>query len=209
MAMAKELIYCECWARDGLQSMPVWVPTEQKLEMIGRFIDAGFRKMEVTSFSHPKLLPQFKDAVDVMKGLPRTGRAARVSYVVLMPNEKGFDRFEECVKDGYGADEIILMISSSEAHNLKNFRMSHDDAMAEHSRIMKRSHGIGVKIIGCAGTVYGCPIGGDVPFEDVEKIVRFYVDEGALPVGVKAMAGLAADYLFAHARGVSEDQPGG
>jgi amidohydrolase len=36
----------------------------------------------------------------------------------------------------------------------------------------------------------------------------FYADEGALPVGVKAMAGLAADYLFDHAGGVSEDGSG-
>jgi len=38
----------------------------------------------------------------------------------------------------------------------------------------------------------------------------FYVDEGALPVGVKAMAGLAVDYLFDHAgaAGVSEGAAG-
>jgi len=28
------------------------------------------------------------------------------------------------VKEGYGADEIILMISASVAHNTTNFRMS-------------------------------------------------------------------------------------
>jgi amidohydrolase len=33
----------------------------------------------------------------------------------------------------------------------------------------------------------------------------FFVDEGALPVGVKAMAGLAVDYLLDHPRGVSQD----
>ena len=56
------VVACECWARDGLQSMPVLVSTDDKVEMVQRVIDAGFPKVEVTSFSHPKLLPQFADA---------------------------------------------------------------------------------------------------------------------------------------------------
>jgi hydroxymethylglutaryl-CoA lyase len=171
--------------------MPVWVPTEQKLEMIKRCIDAGFRKIEVTSFSHPKLLPQFKDAVEILKGLPRGAAADRVSYVVLMPNEKGFDRFEECVKEGYGGDEIILMISASEAHNRANFRLGHPDAMRAHAAIMKRAHDLGVRIIGCVGTVYGCPIDGDVPIEKVDEVARFYVEEGAQTIMLGDTTGVA------------------
>ena len=78
-----------------------------------------------------------------------------------------------------GATEIILMISSSEKHNLLNFRMTHAEAMAEHAAIIKRAHALGVRVIGCAGTVYGCPVRGDLTTAEVAKIVRFYVDEGA------------------------------
>ena len=130
----------------------------------------------MTSFSHPKLLPQFADAVEVLKGVHRH---PAVTYVVLMPNEKGFDRFEVCQKEGYGADEIILMTSASEAHNQVNFRMSHEEAKRSHGAIMKRAHEIGVRVIGCTGTVYGCPIRGDVPIADVIDITRFYIDAGA------------------------------
>jgi len=42
--------------------MPTLVSTDDKVEMINRIVGAGFRKLEVTSFSHPKLLPQFADA---------------------------------------------------------------------------------------------------------------------------------------------------
>jgi hydroxymethylglutaryl-CoA lyase len=176
MALPDSVIACECWARDGLQSMPVLVSTDDKVEMLNRIVAAGYPKLEVTSFSHPKLLPQFADAVEVLK---RIDRRPGVSYVVLMPNTKGFDRFETCVKEGYGADEIILMISASEKHNLLNFRASHEEAMAEHAAIMRRAHGLGVRIIGCAGTVYGCPVKGDLTTAEVAKIVRFYLDEGA------------------------------
>ena len=176
MALPKSVILCECWARDGLQSIPKVIPTEQKIEMLNRIIDSGARKLEVTSFSHPKLLPQFADSEEVLKSIKRR---EGVSTVVLMPNAKGFARFETCQKEGYGADEMILMISSSEAHNLVNFRMSHDEAKRAHAAVMKQAQALGVKVIGCPGTVYGCPIAGDVPMESVIDITRFYVEEGA------------------------------
>jgi len=187
-SLPESVVVCECWARDGLQAMPVLVPTAQKIEMIDRITAAGFKKLEVTSFSHPKLLPQFADAEEVLRGI---SRRPGVSHVVLMPNERGFDRLETCQKEGHGAEEIILMISSSERHNLLNFRMSHADAMAEHARVMRRAHGLGIRIIGCAGTVYGCPVGGDVPYRDVARIVRFYLEEGAQTIMLGDTTGMA------------------
>ena len=187
-ALPESVVFCECWARDGLQSMPVLVPTAQKIEMIDRITAAGFKKLEVTSFSNPKLLPQFADAVEVLKGIHRR---PGVSHVVLMPNERGFDRLEACQGEGHGAEEIILMISSSERHNLLNFRMSHPEAMAEHARIMRRSHALGIKVIGCAGTVYGCPVAGDVPYRYVAKVVRFYLEEGAQTIMLGDTTGMA------------------
>jgi len=175
MALPKKVTLCECWARDGLQSITKVIPTDEKVEMLNRFIDAGVTKMEVTSFSHPKLLPQFADSVEVLRKIERRDN---VTYVVLMPNEKGFDRFETCQKEGYGADEIILMISASTAHNKANFRMDHPEAKKSHAAIMKRAHALGVKVIGCTGTVYGCPIAGDVPMDKIIDITKFYIDEG-------------------------------
>ncbi len=188
MAMPDSVIACECWARDGLQSMPVLVSTADKVEMINRIVGAGFRKLEVTSFSHPRLLPQFADAVDVLRQIERR---PGVSYVVLMPNAKGFERFEVCQKEGYGANEIILMISSCEKHNQLNFRMTHAEAMVEHAAIMKQAHALGVRVIGCAGTVYGSPVRGDVSTAEVAKIVRFYLEEGAQAIMLGDTTGVA------------------
>jgi len=185
-------VVCECWARDGLQSQPVVVPTAQKIEMIDRITAAGFQKVEVTSFSNPRLLPQFADAVEVLRGIRRR---SGVSHVVLMPNERGFDRLERCQGEGHGADEIILMISASERHNCLNFRMPHAEAMAEHARIARRAHALGIRVIGCAGTVYGCPVAGDVPFRDVAKVVGFYLDEGAQTIMLGDTTGMANPVL--------------
>jgi len=188
MPLPRSVIACECWARDGLQSMPVLVPTARKIEMIDRITAAGFKKVEVTSFSNPKLLPQFADAAEVLRGI---ARRPGVSHVVLMPNERGFDRLEACQQEGFGADEIILMISSSERHNRLNFRMTHAEAMAEHARIARRAHGLGIRVIGCAGTVFGCPVGGDVPLADVARIVRFYLEAGAQTIMLGDTTGMA------------------
>ncbi len=179
---------CECWARDGLQSVPRFVPTAQKIEMLDRFTEAGFRKMEVTSFAHPKLLPQFADAVEVLKGIRRK---PGVSYIALIPNLKGFERLELCQAEGYGANEIILMISSSEKHNRLNFRATHAEAMHEHAEIIRRCHRLGIRVIGCAGTVYGCPVGGDMSTSEVAKIVKFYLDEGAQTIMLGDTTGTA------------------
>lgn len=188
MAFREPIVACECWARDGLQSMPVLVSTEHKVEMIERVAQAGFPKVEVTSFSHPKLLPQFADAAEVLR---RLKRRPGTSYVVLMPNTKGFDRLEVCQKEGHGADEIILMISSSERHNQLNFRMTHQEAMREHAAIMKRAHALGIRVIGCAGTVYGCPVRGDLTTAEVASVVRFYVEEGAQTIMLGDTTGVA------------------
>jgi hydroxymethylglutaryl-CoA lyase len=187
-AIPRTVIPCECWARDGLQSLPMVISTDHKVEMINRIVAAGFPKLEVTSFSHPKLLPQFADAAEVMR---RIDRRPGVSYVVLMPNMKGFERLEVCQKEGYGASEIILMISSSEKHNLLNFRMAIEDAMREHAKIMARAHALGIRVIGCAGTVYGCPVGGDLTTAEVARIVRFYLDEGAQTIMLGDTTGVA------------------
>ncbi len=176
MPLPKSVTVCECWARDGLQSVSRTVSTAEKIEMINRFVAAGFRKIEVTSFANPSRLPQFQDATEVLRSVEQR---PDVSYVVMIPNEKGFDRFEDCLAKGGLAHEIILMISASEAHNVVNFGMDHDRAKKAHANIIRRAHDLGVKVIGCTGTVFGCPIQGDVPVDRVVEITRFYAEEGA------------------------------
>jgi hydroxymethylglutaryl-CoA lyase len=188
MPLPESVTVCECWARDGLQSIPRVVPTTQKIAMINRIVASGVAKLEVTSFSHPKLLPQFADCMEVLRGIDRR---PGVSYVVLMPNARGFERFETCQKEGCGADEVILMISSSEAHNQVNFRMTHDEAKREHAQLMRRAQGLGVRVIGCPGTVYGCPISGDVPMRNVIDITRFYLEHGAQTIMLGDTTGAA------------------
>ncbi|HVB49942.1 MAG TPA: hydroxymethylglutaryl-CoA lyase, partial [Burkholderiales bacterium] len=44
-------VLCECFARDGLQHEPRFVPTEAKRALVERFAALGFARVEATSYS--------------------------------------------------------------------------------------------------------------------------------------------------------------
>ena len=46
--------------RDGFQSEPVFVPTEDKIKLIDRLSQTGLAKIEVTSFVSPKAIPNLR-----------------------------------------------------------------------------------------------------------------------------------------------------
>jgi isopropylmalate/homocitrate/citramalate synthase len=51
--------------RDGLQMVQSEVPTATKLEWLNGLVAAGLRRVEVTSFVPPAVIPQFADAPEV------------------------------------------------------------------------------------------------------------------------------------------------
>jgi len=98
--------------RDGFQNEPHFVPTEAKVRLTNRLSKTGLAKIEVTSFVSPKAIPNLRDAEEVMRSIDRE---PGVVYVALVPNERGAQRALEC-----GADEINLVMSIGETHNLAN-----------------------------------------------------------------------------------------
>ena len=106
----------EVGPRDGLQNENEWVPTETKISLIEKLADAGLTKIEATSFVSPKWVPQLKDAHEVFTGIKRI---SGVSYPVLTPNMKGFERALEA-----DAKEIAVFSAASEAFTQKNTNCS-------------------------------------------------------------------------------------
>ncbi|MDB5757952.1 MAG: hydroxymethylglutaryl-CoA lyase, partial [Burkholderia sp.] len=102
--------------RDGLQIEPVFVPTEDKIALVNALSRTGLAKIEVTSFTSPKAIPALRDAEAVMKQIDRV---PGVVYVALVPNLRGAERALEC-----RVDELNLVMSASETHNLANLRMT-------------------------------------------------------------------------------------
>ena len=66
-----DVTLCECFARDGLQHEPAFVPTATKRALVERFAALGFARVEATSYSNPKIVPQFADASELLKKIGR------------------------------------------------------------------------------------------------------------------------------------------
>lgn len=109
MDLPKKVIIGECWARDGLQNEAKIVSTDEKVEIITRMVEAGCTKFEATSFAHPKYLPQFADAEEVLSRIPRK---EGVQYRAICTTMRAVERAIASKEEGYGVDEIAMGIST-------------------------------------------------------------------------------------------------
>src|ERR671923_1961007 len=92
---------CECFARDGLQHETAFIPTETKRALVERFAALGFPRVEATSYSNPKVVPQFADASDLLKGLRRRDG---VFYKATCANVKAVERALADLEAGHGVN---------------------------------------------------------------------------------------------------------
>ncbi len=175
LELPKKVIFGECWARDGLQNEPKVVPTDAKVEMITRMVEAGMTRLEATSFAHPKYLPQFADAEEVLRHIPRK---EGVQYRAICTTLKAVERAIASKEEGYGVDEIVMVISSTEEHNKANVGMDHPTNKVLIEDMVKRAKETGHKVFGWVLTAFGCPIRGDVPLPEVAKMGKWWIDLG-------------------------------
>src|SRR5712664_1591954 len=108
---------CECFARAGLQHEPQFVATAAKRALIERFAALGFPRVEATSYSNPKVVPQFADASELLKSL---SRSPGVYYKATCANIRAVQRALADLDEGFGANEISLLVSATESHSRKN-----------------------------------------------------------------------------------------
>ncbi|NLL19438.1 MAG: hydroxymethylglutaryl-CoA lyase [Clostridia bacterium] len=186
--LPEKVIMGECWARDGLQNEGKIIPTEDKVRMINKFQALGFKKVEVTSFAHPKYLPQFADAEEVLQ---QVDRLPGVDFRAIVTTERGMQRAIAAKEQGFGVHEIAMVISASEAHNLSNVNMNHKENMALLEKLAKMSLDSGHEILGWVLTAFGCPIMGDVPLEQVAQLGKWWKDLGAKYIGFGDTTGMA------------------
>jgi hydroxymethylglutaryl-CoA lyase len=161
---ARSIEIVEVGPRDGLQSEPGVMPTEAKIEFIHRLVDAGLRRLEVTSFVNPKKVPQMADAEAVLAGLKRV---AGVYYVGLVLNRKGFDRAVAA-----GCNEIGMAVVASDTFNRRNQGVGTEESIAAWLEIAAAAHAAGVRPQVTVSAAFGCPFEGEVAVERVIDIAR-------------------------------------
>jgi hydroxymethylglutaryl-CoA lyase len=183
MQVPEHVTICEVGTRDGFQIEPDFIPTEQKVEVVDRLTDAGVPRIEVTSFVHPKAVPQLRDAEAVMAAIRRR---PGTRYAALVPNDKGAARAVDA-----GVDAIHTVLSASESHNLANVNMTIAESVEKLRAVAQIAARAGVPMQCGISTSFGCPFEGDVPVGHLEQVVARLVDLGARGIGLADTTGMA------------------
>ena len=167
MKMPKKMLLVDVAPRDGLQSLPKWIPTDEKVWLCDRLTDLGVPVVEVASFAHPKVVPNMRDAEEVFA---RIRRKPGVVYRGQAPNVRGAHRAIEA-KVG----EMLGLITVSETYTHHNQNMSNEQAIDQNIQSFRLAEREGIPFVMALGMAFWCPYEGLVPEAQVEDIVgRFY-----------------------------------
>lgn len=174
----------EVGTRDGLQAEAVFVATDDKIALVNALSETGLAKIEVTAFVSAQAIPALRDAEIVMREIDRK---AGVLYTALVPNVRGAERAIDA-----RTDELNLVMSASESHNLSNLRMTRDQSFRALCDVARLARDAGVDVNISLSCAFGCPMEGDVPVSDVLDWSTRFVDEiGARGVTLCDTTGMA------------------
>ena len=163
MKLPEKITLVEVGPRDGFQNVKTQIETEDKIAIIRGMIEAGVREMEITSFVNPKWLPQMADAAavaaQILESAPENFRA-----IALAPNKRGV---ENAVKAGL--KNVTYVLSASESHNQKNVNRPIEKSLDELKDIRENFTDINTRV--SLATSFGCPFEGEVPLEQVLRVL--------------------------------------
>lgn len=191
----------EVGPRDGFQNEPEVIATADKVRLIEMLIAAGLKRIEVTSFVRPDVIPQLADGPEVLDALSTLERAEDVAFSVLIPNERGL---ENALRSRDRFEEISVFLSASETHNRKNVNRSVAESLEGLERVVGIARGEGLRCEGVIATSFGCPYEGEVQRERVFEIAEQLRAFGCEEIGFGDTTGMAnprqVDAFYAEAR---------
>ena len=178
---------CECFARDGLQHEPEFVPTSLKLELLGRFAALGFRRIEATSYSNPSVVPQFADASELLSRLPKN---SNIRYKATCANVRAVERAVADLEAGHGAGELSLLVSASDTHSRKNLNRGREEQWQNIADMVRVADGR-FRLVGTVSVAFGCPFEGKVAQRVVREDVQRFLGLGVRYVTLGDTTGMA------------------
>ena len=186
-ARPKQVEIVEVGPRDGLQNDRQLLPTEIKIELIRRLAENGLRRIEATSFVHPKRVPQMADAEDVMRGV---AGLPGVSLSGLVLNERGFDR---ALATGAFA-EVTFAAVASETFSQRNQGTTVQQNLDTWRAIAPRAKAAGLFRSVTIAAAFGCPFEGEVPVERVVELARGIAEIGTDELSLADTIGVGTPY---------------
>jgi hydroxymethylglutaryl-CoA lyase len=175
----------EVGPRDGFQSEPETIATADKVALIGMLARTGVRRIEITSFVRPDVLPQLADAREVVTAIDVPAGVARS---VLVPNMRGLES-ALALRDRF--EQIGVFLSASETHNRRNVNRTVDESLRELAAVMRRARDDDLRVEAIVSTSFGCPYEGRVPRARVLSIARRLADHGAHEITFGDTTGMA------------------
>ena len=183
-ARATDVQVVEVGPRDGLQNERVFVPTERKVAFINALAASGLRRIEVSSFVHPRAVPQLADAEAVFAAIDRP---AGVRYSALVPNLRGLERALSCQ-----LDEIAVFTGATDSFVLRNIRMTIAESLDTFRPVVEQARAAGTRVRGYISTAFGCPYDGDVAPEQGIRVAEQLLEMGCDEISVGDTIGVGA-----------------
>ncbi|MBW1773558.1 MAG: pyruvate carboxyltransferase [Deltaproteobacteria bacterium] len=187
--MPKKVRLGDITARDGLQHEEHWIPTEAKIYYFQELALAGVKRIEITNLGNPRIMPQFKDAEEVLKGtkdgyflkrLEKKGiKPEDVEWTAITIRESAVDKAIRLKDQGFGPDRVLMMVSTDEQHHFANSGTTLPDYWDEAERCIKKCKDAGIKMCGTVSTIWGSPISGPTRFEDAVEFTKRWLSIGA------------------------------
>jgi hydroxymethylglutaryl-CoA lyase len=183
MVLPKQVEIVEVSPRDGLQMLPGFVPTADKIALIKQLKTAGFHRIEAVSFVNPKAVPQMADAHEIMAAI---GNDPNLDEVALALNERGYKTAIEAK-----VDWICYVIAATETMASKNANTTIRDGLDKCKQAISDAHDAGIKVRGSIAVTWVCPYEGVVPKERVLEITKELVEAGADEIAFNDTVGRA------------------
>ncbi len=174
--MAEFVTVYEVGPRDGLQNEKEIIPVADKIALVDYLSEAGFRKIEVTSFVSPKWVPQLADAAEVLAGI---ARRPGVVYSALTPNLKGLEAALAAK-----VDEVAIFASASETFSQKNINCSIAESFERFAPVMEAAKAAGVPVRGYVSCVVACPYEGPVAPVAVRQVAERLIALGCREISL-------------------------
>lgn len=182
----------EVGPRDGLQNEPDIIGTTTKLDLIGRMIGYGARRLEVASFVHPQRVPQMADAEAVIAGLPDR---ADCTYVGLVLNKRGVLRALATRENGArGIDQVGCVVVASDTFGQKNQGQTIEQGIAETREMLRFARAEGMRAQVTISAAFGCPFEGEVKHDTVLAIAEAIAEEGPEEIALADTIGVGTPW---------------
>lgn len=172
----------EVGPRDGLQNQAKYMPVGKKLELIEHTIAAGIKRIQVTSFVHPRLVPQMADAEELCARLPQR---KDVQFNGLILNMRGLERAHKA-----GLRHIDTGVPASETLSRKNANSTIEEGMARMEAIVSKARQYGMGVRAGVQTAFGCVYEGKIPQARVVKLCERFLAMGIDELTLADSAGL-------------------